>query len=377
MTVDVGLALLTYVATAHPWSLSRDRPWNVAATALAALPLIWRRQAPLRVTLLVGVGTIWLSMLESLDSVPFGQLLATYTVASLSPRRHRAIAVVLTLAGTVASLLSTAPTLGGVSTSAMSFVTVYSLGANARVRIALAEERGREERVTAAAAERARIARDMHDVLAHSVSLIVVQAEGGAAVVRRDPGRAEEAFDTIAGVGREALVQLRHSLGVLRADGDPDAGRGGGRGPQEGLDGVQALVESARSTGLDVQLVRDGAPAPVPVEVGRVAYRVVQESITNVIKHAGARRIEVSLRYGAGALEVRVRDDGRGATTGRDAVPGGAGQGLAGMATRVGECGGTLVAGPSSGVPGFQVAATLPLAAARGTTPRAPTGGPT
>jgi len=204
-------------------------------------------------------------------------------------------------------------------------------------------ERERESAArTAVGAERARIARDMHDVLAHSVGLMVVQAEGGASVVRSDAGRAEAAFDAIAETGREALVQLRHALGLLREQAPETAG----------VEAIPSLVERARRTGLDVSLDRGPVPALDP-QVGATAFRVVQEALTNVVKHAGARKVFVTLGATEEGLRVTVRDDGRGGA----AV---FGHGLSGMRERVTSVGGRLQTGPRADGPGFEVAATLP-----------------
>ncbi|MFL6266593.1 MAG: sensor histidine kinase, partial [Actinomycetes bacterium] len=203
------------------------------------------------------------------------------------------------------------------------------------------------ERVTAAERaaerERARIARDMHDVLAHSVSLMVVQAEAGP-VVRDDPDRTEAAFDAISAAGRDALAQLRRILGVL-ADGAE-------RAAVPTLDDVPALVAGV---GERASLVTTGRARPVPTDVGTAAYRIVQEALTNVVRHAGPATARVAVRYAPGQVAVEVVDDGRGAND-----QGGGGHGIAGMRERAALYGGTLEAGPLPGG-GFRVAASLPV----------------
>lgn len=346
--VDILITVAVTAATAYPalkWGTSAD----VALSLLASVPLLWRRQAPILVALACGIGTTWLSVRDRLFDMPYGQLVATYTWAELSTSRWRLFGAVGTAVGVAASLAvpqQSPPSFGYVG---MMFVTAYALGTGVRARrdrIAYLEERTRrlsEGHAAAAGAERARIARDMHDVLAHSVGLMVVQAEGGASVVRTDAARAEAAFDAIAGTGREALVQLRHALGVLR-DQQPEP---------PGLDAVASLVERARRTGLDVTLTRAAVP-PVPAEVGAAAFRVVQEALTNAVKHAGARHVAVVLAAEGPSLRVLVRDDGRGG------VPKPGGHGLAGMAERVAAAGGTLRTGPAEQGPGFEVSALLP-----------------
>jgi len=375
IAVDVGLALLAWLATVNPLIHDDRSGALLLASALATIPLIWRRRAPVGVALLTGSGTLALANITYLHAVPLGQLVATYTFAALSPPRRRLPAAALTAVGVAVTMLRMGSSPAALAYAAMSFVTVYSLGAGARerrARIELLESRGREERVAAATAERARIARDMHDVLAHSVGLMVVQAEGGAAMVRIDAARAEAAFDAVADTGREALVQLRHTLGVLGEADRADGSGGDGAGGADAASGVAAarvpdLVERSRRTGLDVRFAERGTPLPLPTDVDETVYRLVQEALTNVVKHAGARRVDVRLDWGPGALTVQVADDGRGAAAGpvEGAAAGaeGGGHGLAGMASRVGGCGGQFAVGPGGEGRGFQVTAVLPVAA--------------
>jgi signal transduction histidine kinase len=198
--------------------------------------------------------------------------------------------------------------------------------------------------------ERARIARELHDVVAHSVSVMVVQAQAGPRLTT-DPAQASSAFAAIEHSGREALVELRRMLGILRTDsGRPDTE------PQPGLDSLPRLVEHVAEAGLSVRCVIDGEPQPLPPGVDLSAYRIVQEALTNTLKHARAETAEVTLRYRAAALEVEVVDDGRGGET----RVGGSGHGLIGMRERASLHGGELAAGPR-GEGGFAVRARLPL----------------
>ncbi|GAA1533866.1 histidine kinase [Dactylosporangium maewongense] len=346
--VDILITVAVTAASVYPavlWGTTLD----VALALVASVPLLWRRQAPILVALACGVGTTWLSVTDHLFDQPYGQLVATYTWAELATPGWRLFAAAGTAIGVTVSLVVPQESPPSFAYVGMMFVAAYALGTGMRARrdrIAFLEERTlrlTEEQAGAATAERARIARDMHDVLAHSVGLMVVQAEGGASVVRTDAVRAEAAFDAIAGTGREALVQLRHALGVLRDE----------RPETPGLDAVPSLVERARRTGLDVTLTRDAVP-PVPAEVGATAFRVVQEALTNAVKHAGARHVAVELAAEGPSLRVRIRDDGRGGTP----KPGG--HGLSGMAERVAAAGGTLRTGPAEPGPGFEVSALLP-----------------
>jgi signal transduction histidine kinase len=202
-------------------------------------------------------------------------------------------------------------------------------------------------------AERLRIARDLHDVVAHHVSVMGVQAGAARRALDRDQELARDALRTVEQTARTAIGELRGLLGVLRAeDAEPPAET---HGVSPGLDQLDELVATARAAGLDVSHGVYGEPRPVPHGVALSAYRVVQEALTNVVKHAGARQAEVRVRYLETALEVEVTDDGRG----RTAVPAG-GFGLLGMRERVAVHGGELEAGPRRDA-GYRVRASLPV----------------
>lgn len=204
----------------------------------------------------------------------------------------------------------------------------------------------------AASDERARIAREMHDVVAHTLTVVVAQADGGRFAAKTDPEAAAHTLDTIADVGRSALTEMRALLGVLR-DSDGEAAMG----PQPSLADIPALVAATREGGLDVSYVTTGTPRPLPIGAGLALYRVAQEALTNVLKHAGpAATAFVQLTWEADAVMLTVSDDGRGAAAHTD----GGGQGLAGMTERATIFGGTLRAGPKAGG-GYLVRARLPL----------------
>jgi signal transduction histidine kinase len=221
-------------------------------------------------------------------------------------------------------------------------------------RIAALEREQRQRERGAVAEERTRIARELHDVIAHNVGLMVVQAQGARRVLDRDPERAREALETIERTGRAALGEMRRSLGALRKPGSdvPLA-------PQPGVESLGALLEQARRSGLDVELITEGDPAPLAAALDLSVYRIVQEALTNTLKHAGPVHARVRVRYGGDAVEVEISDDGApgqprsgGATDG--------GHGLVGMRERVALHGGRLHAGerPQGG---FVVRASLPL----------------
>lgn len=239
---------------------------------------------------------------------------------------------------------------------------VYVLGLHMRTRRAylrsveeraerLERERDNEVKV-AMATERARIARELHDVIAHNVSVIVVQADGASYAIDTDVGRARQALDTISSTGRLALAEMRRLLGVLREDDDA-----GAFAPQPGVAELDDLVEQVRASGLAVTYQVEGTPAGMSEGRQLTVYRIVQEALTNTLKHGGPRaNVAVLLRYGGDALEIRVRDDGRGAAAFDD----GRGHGLAGMRERVAVYGGEVHAAPRAGG-GFEVLARIPV----------------
>jgi signal transduction histidine kinase len=226
----------------------------------------------------------------------------------------------------------------------------------------LEAERSAQAKV-AAAAERARIARELHDVVAHHVSVMVVQADGAGYALRTDPDRAGAALEAIADTGRQALNEMRRLLGVLRSADDQAT-----LAPVPGLDELRELLDQARAAGLEVSYTLSGTPRELPEGVELAAYRVVQESLTNTRKHAGlAATAAVALRYGADGLTVQVTDDGLGVVSAEDT----GGHGLAGMRERIAMYGGTVTAGPlASG--GFGVTASLPCPPARAARVAAP-----
>lgn len=212
-------------------------------------------------------------------------------------------------------------------------------------------EREREEQAQLAVSEeRARIARELHDIVAHGVSVIVAQARAGPHLVA-DPERTTTVFRAIESSGREALVELRRLLGILRSEDQQLA-----IGPQPGLDSLQSLLDQVRASGLPVQLRFEGESVHLPAGIDLSAYRIVQEALTNVVKHAGATSAEVVVRFDPRALELDVLDDGQGPS----ASANGGGHGLIGMRERAALYGGTIDTGPRNGG-GFAVHARLPL----------------
>jgi signal transduction histidine kinase len=209
-----------------------------------------------------------------------------------------------------------------------------------------------QEQFQAAAIERERLARELHDVVAHSVSVMTVQSTAARRVIAEDPPRAAMALEAIERTGREAMAEMRRMVSVLRPGpaGEPLA-------PQPGIDDLAALVEQMEAAGLQVEMHVEGEPRRVPLAVGLSAYRIVQEALTNTLKHAGPVKADVLLRYAPGTVEIECSDGGGGAP-----APAGdnGGHGLAGMRERATLLGGAVAAGPRP-EGGFRVKARLPL----------------
>ena len=223
-------------------------------------------------------------------------------------------------------------------------------------RAVLAEAGREEEARRAVTAERTRIARELHDVVAHSVSVMVVQAGAARRVLDKEPDRASEAMASIESTGRQSLNELRRLLGMLReADGTAT-----GRVPQPSIEHVDVLLAQTRDAGLPVTFEVEGEPRSLAPGVDLSAYRIVQEALTNAIKHAGPAHAEVRLCYGTDTLELVVSDDGRGADCDEVEGNGTSGHGIVGMRERVSLFGGDLQVGNRPGG-GFTVRATLPL----------------
>ncbi|MGI5165085.1 sensor histidine kinase [Spirillospora sp. CA-253888] len=368
---DAALALLAMAAQTWPL-LTLENPagvpwhwWGYASAAGSAVPIVWRRRAPLAALVAcVTMGSLY-DLVEPVARQPlwYGALIALYTVASRSGRTVRLLAFAVPTVGGLLTVGSSDTALRGVLLS----VTAYAFGraaAGARAHAAALEERAERlerdrllEAERAAERERARIAHDMHDILAHAVSLMVVQAEAGPVAARADPARAEEVFDTIAAAGRDAMDQLRRLLEVLKQEQGP-------RDPQPTIDDLPELADRVAGAGLEVAYAVVGEPRPLPPDGGVAAYRITQEALTNVVKHAGAGRAEVRLAWHEEDLVIDIVDDGRGAGAApATGLPAG-GNGLIGIRERAAACGGAATAGPREDGPGFRVSVRLPLGAA-------------
>ncbi|HEX4976287.1 MAG TPA: histidine kinase [Nocardioides sp.] len=330
---------------------------NVLAVVAGTVPLAWRRRAPLATALVVSAALAGRALAaEPLEVYPttLALLVTAYSVASYAPLRDALLAAgfaALAIAVAVVQGSGTAATPDPLP-AAVLYGTVWLVGRVVGVRHQRAETLHRERETLAAEAvaeERARIAREMHDVVSHSLAAIVMQSGGAANVLDTDPDRARQSLATIEATARRGLEEMRRMLGLL---GDTEAELA----PQPGLDRIDDLLSTARSAGLDVEcrVAGDGPALPAAVDVS--AFRIVQESLTNVMKHARADRVQIEVRREPDHLAIDVVDDGLPAEGGA-----GAGRGLAGMRERAEVLGGSLHAGPRADGRGFRVAARLPL----------------
>ncbi|MFD0734975.1 sensor histidine kinase [Planotetraspora mira] len=355
-------------------------PLAVAFVLLINLPLAWRRAYPLGINLAIGAASAAYgatALPDLVTPVPLAGVVAVYGVAAWCGRRASMIVGVLTAISIVVItvLPATDSDFLDFTFGALLLGSAWVLGDSARIRrvhtadlearaIWLARERDFEAR-RAVTAERARIARELHDVVAHHVSMMVVQAEAGPVAAEHDARGSVRAFDTIAETGRRALVEMRRLLSVLREETD---GPEPALVPQPGVAELPDLVEQVRQAGLPATLDIEGEPVPLYAGVDLSAYRIVQEALTNAVKHAGKVPVRVHLRYSGQELRIEVRDDGHAAGAARagrdDGGPNG-GNGLIGMRERAHLFGGELTAGPDP-EGGFTVRARLPLESTRG-----------
>jgi signal transduction histidine kinase len=333
-----------------------------------AIALLWRRRSPVVVVTLAAV----LQVLEAAAGVPLQQPLVPLLASVI------ALYALMTAASTWQAASGAAVMLVAVGVETVlqdkgfanfAFALVFLVGStivgrtvHSRTRHAAqladrAESLERQQALTAQLAvqeERTRIARELHDVIAHTVSVMVVQAGAAEQIVARDPDRARAAMQAVQSTGREALGEMARLLGMLREDGAEI-----GLTPAPGLGDLPALVDSVRRSGMDVDLQLDGYPGQLPPGPELSVYRIVQEALTNVRKHAGRSRTNVHVKCSDTAIVAEIHDDGASRPTIDVAVPG-AGHGLIGMRERVALYGGTLIAGPSA-AGGFLVQASIPI----------------
>lgn len=371
------------VAEAEAGEFRRLSDWQLLAAvpiSFALSVVVWLRRRWPEAMLLLAVAAGLAQLATDVFAVPpdFAMLVIVFTVASREVRWASRLALVGAFVGPPLAVLRFAEEDGGTfgDIAALVFFLVcfllaWVMGDSLRTRrayyIELEERAARLEREreaqakVAVAAERARIARELHDVVAHNVSVMVVQADGAAYVLDSAPEQTRQALETISGTGRQALAEMRRLLGVLR---DDERGEAGEYVPQPGVEQLTELVEQVRGTGLTVDFRVDGTPRPLPSGVELTAYRIVQEALTNTRKHGGPDAgATVRITYGNDELSLLAEDDGRGAQAElyEEGGADGLGHGLIGMRERVGMVGGLLETGPRPGG-GFRIRASLPLA---------------
>jgi len=366
----VGLALLALVDLA----LSSDAgswggrgPLQVCLALGCTLPLAWRVRYPIATVVAITAAGGLLVAVAAPHQAPFevfiGSVLASYSIGAHTSGRRRWLGVGLMFGVGLPFMVAAAG--NGMATgnalAPIAWLTgAWAVGAiirGRRLRTAelelltaeLAQQRDLQAQA-AVAVERGRIARELHDVVAHNVSMMVVQAGAADRVLEGDQPDVRRALAAIAGTGRETVDEMRLLLGVVRSD------EGAGLSPQPGLGDLDQLVSNVRSAGLHVDLRVEGERSPLSPGVDLSAYRIVQEALTNVLKHAGTASVEVTVRYANDAVQVEVCDDGRP----REPTAGG-GNGLIGMRERVAMLGGEFRAGARRDG-GFAVFARLPIA---------------
>jgi signal transduction histidine kinase len=358
---DAALALaFTGIVQVQVASDYRGAPGVQAVALLITVPLAWRRCRPLAVFLLTFASLLVTARYVSSWPAIAAVLVAAYSVGLYSRHRLLSLGAVVGAAASVDVIFggSNLPPVPYVAVSFVLLGALWLVGDAMRTRQlradALADraarlEREREEATQAAlAAERRRLARELHDVVTHSVSVMVVQAGAAEDVYERDPARVLEPIRAVQETGRAALVEMTRLLGLLREDGAEI-----GLEPQPRLEELPELVEQTRAAGVAVDLAVEGTPRPLPVGIELSLYRVAQEALTNVRKHAAGSRASVTLRYGDADVELRVENE-----EGRPSAVHSGGHGLVGMRERVAVFGGRLEAGPGPG--GFRVVAVLP-----------------
>ena len=351
-------AFVLLLGAGYVGNAAHNRHWmpGVPLAVAMTLPLLWRRRQSMSVLLVVTTATV-VNAFWYPEVAPFAPALAIYTVASHAQRR-RALGASLAAAAILLAVVAVKAKTGQLIPDTILFASAWAIGDSLGARRAYTREleekaeRLERERATeaarAVAEEQARIGRELHDVIAHNLSVIVVQATAANDVFDTRPERAREALREIEATGRSALGELRRLLGAVSGDDT-------GFAPTPGLDQLDTLVAQVRSAGLEVTVSVEGKPRTLPTAIDLSAYRVVQEALTNTIKHANATRVGVDLHFTDDALDIEVRDDGRGNGNG-----GGTGSGLIGMRERVVTYGGTLKVGPAAGG-GFLVSASFPL----------------
>jgi signal transduction histidine kinase len=363
----VGVGLTEQVANQHHKNGPAGPLWfDVLAILAITLPLFLRGRFPFGAPVAVG-GAVTAASFVDKEMTPHGLIptvcaIAAFVLVGMVRDRLQALAGLAFGIGGNAIVTHNDPhgDIGKFVFTGVVFSIAWTIGFamsrkfheadEARERAARAEREREERALLAVSGERARIARELHDVVGHSVSVMTVQASAARRLLRPSQEREREALLVVEQTGREALAEMRRMVGVLRRPEEAPA-----LAPQPSLEQIQKLVEHTREAGLPVELRIEGDPVQLPAGVNLTAYRLVQEGLTNALKHARARHAEVVIRYTDGHVELAVSDDGPGGGDG-----GGSGHGLLGLRERVTVYGGELEAGPRSGG-GYRLRATLPV----------------
>ncbi|MBG0561304.1 sensor histidine kinase [Actinoplanes aureus] len=352
--VALTAQLAPFVST-EPTGGAEHWPWPMYLPPIAvSLPVLWRRRAPFLMLIACFAASLTYNAfpLGPPQAIWYGALFGVFTVAERGQPWQRGVL----LGGLAISAVTLSGSLATTTRGLVTNLAAYVLGralANHRLRIRMLAERAQHlerENALAVELERGRIARDLHDILAHGLTVMVAQAQAGAADVRRNPDRAEASFDIITTAGQDAMAQLRRVVAGTRSAGAPTVG------PR--LAGLADLAERVSAAGPRVTVTQTGETRPLAPDVEVAAYRIVQEALTNAVRHAGAATVDVRLSWQDEELRVTIEDDGRGSSGRTD------GNGLIGMHERTRACGGTVSTGPGTGARGFRVEARLPAGVA-------------
>jgi signal transduction histidine kinase len=360
--LDAALAVALFWLTSPPVTqITGDhRTLVLALTPALLVPLVWRRRAPYAVFAVIFAAALAQLFVSSDLTHDVALLVAFYTVAANEPpRRVLAAAVALEVGAVLAALRYIKPGSSQVWSWVFASVVVAAAGLlgyyarTRRVHLAslvdraerLERERDREARL-AAAAERARITREMHDIVAHSIAVMIALADGAAYTAAESPDQAVTIMAQVSATGRSALAEMRRLLGVMRQPTAPE------HTPQPTLADVDDLLTTVRAAGLSTRLAVTGRPAPLPPSAQLALYRIIQEALTNTLKHARATSAEVHLTYLPGEVGLEVTDDGKQRQDGQPGQPGtgsATGHGIIGMRERAAVFGGEVSAGPRAG----------------------------
>jgi len=373
--VGVGVAVLVLAASAAgvgpPW-ISSPRPLDAVAVGLVGVvagALALRRRYPISVLVVLNaVALAWAAGQYPGRVIMLAPLIACYTLAALRGWRWGLAGAVVTA---LTALVAVRVAFGAAEPAGISGIAVWmaaTAGAAGtavgyyrvllvatRAQLAREAQTREEQARRRAAEERLRIARELHDVLGHTMATISVQAGVGIHLLQQRPAQAVEALTTIKQISDQGLTDVKAILGILRADSDPDQPRT----PRGGLDQLDALLDPVRTAGVQTRLTIHGSARPLPAAVDLAAYRIIQEALTNVLRHAGARTVQLEVRYEPERVVIGILDDGTAANPGQAGTNGQDGHGISGMRERALALSGQFTAGPHPDG-GFQVRCALP-----------------